>query len=171
MSTTTNAITTEYAVEYKYKILGFNDDECNCDVCGRQELKGTYAIEDLSTGEIFRAGSVCGAKMAGWTTKQLVAIYKAGEKEKIDNAKKEFRQSAEYIAYDKAIQFLNNEDDEIQRNICKYYRDEIKRKEFENMERSPKSRLEYIEPFRDALEIKRNEIRAKNNLPEKTSLS
>ena len=171
MKNTTNTIIKEYAIEYKYKILGFNDDECNCDVCGKQELKGTYAIEDLSTGEIFRAGSVCGAKMAGWTKKELISKYKAGEKEKIDNAKKEFRQSAEYIAYDNAIQFLNNEDDEIQRNIVKYYKDEIKRKEFESMERSTKSRLEYIEPFRDALEIKRNEIRAKYNLPEKTSLS
>ena len=162
--------TKEYSIENKYKVLGFNDDECNCDVCGKQELKGTYAIEDLSTGEIFRAGSVCGAKMAGWTKKELISKYKAGEKEKIDNAKKELRESYEYIEYQKACKFLDDEYDEIQRNIAKYWRDEIKRKEFENMERSTKSRLEYLNQFRPNYEKKSFELKIKYGLPEKTYL-
>lgn len=74
--------------ELKYKVLGFNDEQCECDVCGKQELKGTYAIENLSTGEIFRAGSSCGAKMAGWTVKELSSKLKESEKQNLDNAKK-----------------------------------------------------------------------------------
>ena len=103
----------EYTVSVTYKILGFNDDQCSCDVCGKQELKGTYMMENLITGEIFRAGSSCGSKMAKWTTKELVGRYKAGEKDKIEYARNEFRNSKEYIAYDNALELLNKESDDI----------------------------------------------------------
>lgn len=155
--------TAEYTTEKKYRILGFNDDQCSCDVCGKQELKGTYAMEDLSTGEIFRAGSSCGAKMAGWTTKELVAKYKAGEKEILENAKKEFRNSAEYIAYNNGLDFLNKESDEIQRKLYNCS-DENMRKEIRTTERTFESRMEYIQPLSKSLDNKRIELVAKYNL-------
>lgn len=155
--------TAEYSIEKKYRILGFNDDQCDCDVCGKQELKGTYAMEDLSTGEIFRAGSTCGAKMAGWTSKELVAKYKAGEKEILENAKKEFRNSSEYIAYTNCIDFLNKESDELQRKLYNC-NDENERKIIRATERTFESRMEYIKPFSTAADNKRIEIVAKYNL-------
>lgn len=154
------AITREYATEMKYRILGFNDDQCSCDVCGKQELKGTYAMEDLSTGEIFRAGSVCGSKMAGWTTKELVAKYKVGEKEKLDAAKKELRESAEYIADEKALEFLNKEEDEINRQIFATDNQQ-KRSELHNTKRTIQSRMDYLMPSHIALTQKRKEISEK----------
>lgn len=147
----------EYATEKKYRILGFNDDQCSCDVCGKQELKGTYAMEDLSSGEIFRAGSICGAKMAGWTTKELIAKYKVGEKEKLTAAKKELRESAEYIADEKVMDFLNKEEDEINRQIFSTD-DQQKRTELHNSKRTFQSRMSLLEPTHKALEQKRKEI-------------
>lgn len=155
--------TAEYTTEKKYRILGFNDDQCSCDVCGKQELKGTYAMEDLSTGEIFRAGSSCGAKMAGWTSKELVAKYKAGEKEILENAKKEFRNSTEYIAYSNGLDFLNKESDDIQRKLYNCS-DENERKVIRTTERTFESRMEYIQPLSTALDNKRIELVAKYNL-------
>lgn len=93
-------------IENKFKLLGFNDDECECHICGRIELKGTYAIEDLSTGVIFRAGSVCGSKMSGWTTKELVIKLNLLEKQNKDNAYNELKSSIEYINHDKKINEL-----------------------------------------------------------------
>lgn len=154
----------KYITEIKYRILGFNDEQCECDICGKQELKGTYAIENISTGEIFRAGSTCGAKMAGWTSKELVTRYKIGEKEKLDNAKNEFRNTVEYIAYQNGLLFLNNENDELQRRI-RNCSDEILRKEISATERSFESRREYIRPLSTALTNKRIELVAKYNLP------
>jgi hypothetical protein len=154
----------EYTTEKKYRILGFNDDQCSCDVCGKQELKGTYAMENLSTGEIFRAGSSCGAKMAGWTSKELVAKYKAGEKEILENAKKELRNSAEYIAYNNGLDFLNKESDDIQRKLSTHP-NEADRKIIAATERTFESRMEYIQPLSKALDNKRIELVAKHNLP------
>ena len=136
------APTTEITIEKKYKILGFNDDHCNCDVCGKTELKGTYAIEDLSTGEIFRAGSSCGAKMAGWTKKELMKKYKDGEKEKINNAKMEFQNSKEYINMDTAIEFMNKK----RIGFCR-------------------ERVEYLADFNKAKYSKMKEVLTKYNLP------
>jgi hypothetical protein len=153
----------EYSIEKKYRILGFNDDQCSCDVCGKQELKGTYAMEDLATGEIFRAGSSCGAKMAGWTTKELVAKYKLGEKENIEAARKEFRKASEYIAHNNALEFLNNEADDLQRRLLKCS-DENERKSIRETERTMKSRMDYLQPFSVAKDNKRIEVCAKYNL-------
>lgn len=153
----------EYTTEKKYKILGFNDDQCSCDVCGKQELKGTYAMEDLSTGEIFRAGSTCGAKMAGWTSKELVAKYKAGEKENLEAAKKEFRNSEERIAMKIALDFLNKEHDDLCSRV--FNCDDInERKAIMSTDRTMKSRMDYLSPFSIANDNKMVEVVAKYNL-------
>ena len=163
-------ITREYAVEKRFKILGFNDDQCSCDVCGKQELKGTYAMEDLMTGEIFRAGSTCGAKMAGWSTKELVAKYKTAEKEKRDAAQKEFRASAEYAAYNNALDFLNKEEDAVVSKIMNTC-DQEKRNELSATKRTFESRMNYIQNFSRTLEEKRKEILAKYNFTQPIFLS
>jgi len=160
----------EYEVQKTYRILGFNDDQCECDVCGKQELKGTYVMEVVATGEIFRAGSTCGAKMAGWTTKELVAEYKASEKQKLENAKKELRASEEYGAYNAGLDFLNAESDELQRRALNCRSDEG-RAALRLEERTMESRMAYLRPLHIALHNKKKEVVEKYGLPEKTYLS
>jgi hypothetical protein len=150
----------EYTTEQKYKILGFNDDQCSCDICGKDELKGTYAIEYLLSGEIIRAGSTCGAKMAGWTTKQLIAKYKQAEKDNIEAAKNEFRNSIEYITYWNELDFLNKEDDDIKRKLFNCP-DENLRQEIYATKRSFESRMKRLAQASEPMDIKRIEIVAK----------
>lgn len=152
-----------YTTELKYKILGFNDDQCECDVCGKQELKGTYAMEVVATGEIFRAGSTCGAKMSGWTTKEFATKYKLGQKENIENAKKELRESSEYKAYNEGLDFLNKESDELQRKLWNCPSQD-ERNALHSTERTFESRMKYIEPLRQELDKKRLEVADKYNL-------
>lgn len=155
-----NGSTSEFETSKKFKIITFNDDQCSCDVCGKAELKGTYLMENLVSGELFRAGSSCGAKMAGWTTKELVAKYKAGEKEKITQAKRELRESAEYIAYEAAGEFLQKENDLLNAKIYNE-REQVKRDELSSLRRDMRSRLDFLRPTIEALKAKRDEINLK----------
>ena len=132
-----------------YKILGFNADVCECDVCGKSELKGTYAIEDLETGEIFRAGSTCGAKMAGWTTKVFTKKVKEVELAQKEAKEIALRSSVEYFEYQKAIDFLNKESEEF--NIKMSKANEAERYELAKTERTYESRMEILKPLQESL--------------------
>lgn len=88
-----------------YKVLGFSADICECDVCGKAELRGTYGLEEIETGLIIRAGSSCGSKMTGWTTKVFASKFKEAEKAKKEAKELALRNSVEYIAYCNAIDF------------------------------------------------------------------
>ena len=132
-----------------YKILGFNADVCECDVCGKSELKGTYAIEDLETGEIFRAGSTCGAKIAGWSTKVFTKKVKESELAKKEAKEIALRSSIEYIEYQKAIDFLNKESEEF--NIKMSKANEAERYELAKTERTYESRMEILKPLQESL--------------------
>ena len=136
-----------------YKILGFNADVCECDVCGKSELKGTYAIEDLETGEIFRAGSTCGAKIAGWSTKVFTKKVKESELAKKEAKEIALRSSIEYIEYQKAIDFLNKESEEF--NIKMSKANEAERYELAKTERTFESRMEILRPLSEALRKKK----------------
>lgn len=161
--TNQNGSTSVFEIEKKFKIITFNDDQCDCDVCGKQELKGTYLMENLSNGELFRAGSTCGAKMAGWSTKELVDKYKAGEKEKIEAARTEWRNSLEFNAEVELNDFLNKESDELERRIFATSNLE-ERKSISKTRRTFESRMELWEPLRLASSKKKSEINAKYNL-------
>ena len=128
--------------EKKYQILGFNDEQCICDVCGKSELKGTYAIENTETGDIFRAGSTCGVKLMKVTSKEFRSEFKTVIAENTAKAREEWRNSNEAIEYNNALAFMN------------------KTPGFE----SPMVRLPYIKPFSTALELKREQISAKYNV-------
>jgi len=56
-----------------YRVTGTTDEITTCDVCGREELRGTVrlVIGD-EEGEIF-AGTSCAAKLAGTTVKDIKA--------------------------------------------------------------------------------------------------
>ena len=139
-----------------YKILGFNADVCECDVCGKSELKGTYAIEDLETGEIFRAGSTCGAKIAGWSTKVFTKKVKEYELAKKEAKEIALRSSIEYIEYQKAIDFLNKESEEF--NIKMSKANEAERYELAKTERTYESRMEILKPLQESLRKRQQRI-------------
>ena len=139
-----------------YKILGFNADVCECDVCGKSELKGTYAIEDLETGEIFRAGSTCGAKIAGWSTKVFTKKVKESELAKKEAKEIALRSSIEYIEYQKAIDFLNKESEEF--NIKMSKANEAERYELAKTERTYESRMEILKPLQESLRKRQQRI-------------
>lgn len=50
-------------METTFRLLGINDDETNCAVCGRVDLKAVHWLENKATGEVFPAGSSCGPKL------------------------------------------------------------------------------------------------------------
>lgn len=101
-----NSITMiEKEVVKTHRNLGFTDSITTCGCCGRVDLKGTYAIEDLINGEIVYYGCVCAAHRMNWSKKEFITRYKAEEKEQSQAAKKEFRNTPEY----KAVEIYQSE--------------------------------------------------------------
>jgi hypothetical protein len=58
-----------------YKVLGTTDEVTECEHCGRTELKGTIRLgaldADGNVEGVTYFGAVCGARAAGWTTKEI----------------------------------------------------------------------------------------------------
>ena len=58
-----------------FKVLGTTDDVTECEHCGRVDLKGTirlgYLDADGNVEDVTYFGAVCGARAAGWTTKEF----------------------------------------------------------------------------------------------------
>lgn len=55
-----------------YRVRGTTSDVTTCELCGREDLRGTVALavldaEGNDTGETVHYGSDCGARAAGWT--------------------------------------------------------------------------------------------------------
>lgn len=61
------------------RILGFTEEITSCDCCGKQDLKGTYAMDNA--GEVLYFGSVCGQKAAGWSSDEFKANWKGVKSE------------------------------------------------------------------------------------------
>jgi hypothetical protein len=85
--------------EVVYRNLGFTDSVTDCDCCGKTDLKGTYAIENLMTGDIMYFGCICAANRMNWSKKEFVTKYKSEEKEQNDAARAEYRISSEMKQY------------------------------------------------------------------------
>ena len=136
-----NGINQQQEFTFKFKVLGFYDDVCECMICGKEELKGTFALENTETGEIIRAGSTCGAKMANWTKKELTSKLAIAEKENYAKARTEFLGSDE----------------------CKYFYDCVK---FLNMQKglSIAERSAILEPFKVECERKLSEVASKYSI-------
>ena len=78
----------------KFNILGSDDSINTCDCCGKTDLKATWAVEMIETGEILHYGSVCVTRNTGIKNPESAArIY---EREQMRLANIELRQSAEW---------------------------------------------------------------------------
>lgn len=67
-----------------FRVLGTTDDVTTCELCGREELRGTTVLEALDvegngTGELLHYGSSCAARAAGWSTREVVTAAKAAD--------------------------------------------------------------------------------------------
>lgn len=83
-----------------FRVLGTTDEVTMCELCGRDELKGTIVLDELdedgnATGNIVYYGASCGARAAGWTTKE---VRKAAEQ--ADDAKREVEREAQRAAFE-----------------------------------------------------------------------
>lgn len=59
-----------------FRVLGTTDDVTTCELCGREDLRGTVVLETIDadgngTGDLVHYGSDCGARAAGWTTREM----------------------------------------------------------------------------------------------------
>lgn len=71
-------------VQKVYRVKGTTDEVTECELCGRQELKGTVVLAVLDADgneeDVVYFGASCGAKAAGWTTKVVRDAAKAADK-------------------------------------------------------------------------------------------
>ena len=87
-----------------FAVLGTTDAVTVCWLCGRDELRGTIALDTLDadgnrTGKVVYYGSSCGARAAGWTQKEFKVAIKVADQEKIDAARAaRAEESDRYIA-------------------------------------------------------------------------
>ena len=77
------------------KVLGFTEENTDCDLCGKTELKGTYAIED-DNGTIYYLGSTCIKNKYALNQKEFKAKVKEGYNEALKAANEEYEASEEY---------------------------------------------------------------------------
>lgn len=68
-------MTTAITARKVFKVLGTTDEVTECEHCGRVDLKGTIRLgaldEDGNVEGVTYFGAVCGARAAGWTTKEI----------------------------------------------------------------------------------------------------
>lgn len=82
-----------------FRVLGTTDDVTTCELCGRDELKGTIRLGVLDAdgnveGTVYY-GASCGAKAAGWTTKDVRKAATAADRAAAEAARAERAAKAE----------------------------------------------------------------------------
>lgn len=76
-------------------ILGFTEDVTVCGMCGKLDLKGTFAVS-VDSGLIY-LGSSCIKKFYQLSDKEFTAKCKEGQKSQLILAKTAWRNSEEYL--------------------------------------------------------------------------
>jgi hypothetical protein len=83
-----------------FNVLGFDEGVQTCDCCDKANLKGTFGIEMIESGEIRYYGSVCVTRNTGYAKKELNAMQREYEAQQLAAAKTEYRTFAERSALD-----------------------------------------------------------------------
>jgi hypothetical protein len=87
-----------------FKVLGTTDEVTECEHCGRVDLKGTiilgYLDADGNVESTTYFGAVCGARAAGWTTKDIRKAATAADRAaaEVARAERAAKAAAEYAA-------------------------------------------------------------------------
>jgi len=77
------------------RILGYTEENTNCDLCGKVELKGTYTVED-DNGNTYNLGSSCVKNKFALNQKEFKSKVKEGYNESLKDANEEYESSQEY---------------------------------------------------------------------------
>ncbi|MFM9368085.1 hypothetical protein [Streptomyces sp. Da 82-17] len=89
-----------------FEVRGMTDEITTCELCGREELRGTVQMIELDAdGNPDRDlyfGTACAAKAAGWTQRDLKARIKAAETARREAGvrEREARRDAENAAFE-----------------------------------------------------------------------
>lgn len=105
------------------KVLGITEEITQCDLCGKSELKATYAVED-DNGNTYYLGSTCIKNKFFLNDKEFKAKVKEGYNEALKAANAEYESSDEFNIplLDNPFEFGTDEHDEFfdnQENIYK----------------------------------------------------
>jgi len=74
-----------------YNILGINDDQDTCDLCGKTGLARVVWLENTETQEVIACGTTCAAKLQKISVKEQKKAEKDFEKEQRAKAAAELR--------------------------------------------------------------------------------
>jgi len=78
------------ATQMMFRVKGTTDDVTTCELCGREDLKGTivlaYLDADGNEGDVTYMGSDCGARAAGWTQGEIRKAARRADKATKDAA-------------------------------------------------------------------------------------
>jgi hypothetical protein len=85
----------------RYKILGINDDQEHCDLCGKKHLKQVVWIEDQESFQVFATGTTCAAKLQKISVKDQKALEKQFEIDRKASIKAEIKPYQK--AYDEVV--------------------------------------------------------------------
>lgn len=100
----TKGMTNTETARKAYKVLGTTDEVTECEHCGRVDLKGTIRLgildADGNVEDVTYFGAVCGAKAAGWTTKDIRKAASAADRAaaEAERAKRQDAADADYAA-------------------------------------------------------------------------
>jgi len=81
-----------------FRVLGTTDAVNTCDCCGKPNLKVTFAIEMIETGERFHYGSTCVTRNTGRKTGELNRMQKQDQQRRESAARYEYKGSSEFRA-------------------------------------------------------------------------
>lgn len=95
------------ATETRYRLLGINDDESTCTLCGRKELKAVYWLEDLTNGDVFHVGRTCGPRLLKCTSAAFRSFEKDETKRQRAEAQTWIRTQPAALAYRAKLEELN----------------------------------------------------------------
>lgn len=89
-----------------YRVLGTTDDVTACELCGREELRGTIVLQPLDSdgghdGDPVHYGAVCGAKAAGWSVSEIRDRANRADRERreAERAERQRQHDEEWAAF------------------------------------------------------------------------
>jgi hypothetical protein len=105
-------------------------------------------MENVQTGEITRAGSTCGARMAGWAKKEVEQKLKAHKKELFEKMQAEIKQLPEVIELWKVVAECEKKEEAAWENLKRFDCDSPEWHEAKKIAYEVgKSRLIIVQPY------------------------
>jgi hypothetical protein len=105
-----------------FRVLGTTDDVTECEHCGRTELKGTIRLgvldADGNIEDVTYFGAVCGARAAGWTTREIRRSASAADRAAAE-AEREARRAAAEADYAASVLLRYTADCPLLPTICR----------------------------------------------------